>query len=207
MSRGSKEHLDGNEAFLNFAFRNTNTPGFILCPCKRCRMSNSLMQEVVFDHLMTGPGILERCTDWVLHGEKINASVNRDSVLHDPITAPTIRMPPLDGSSGMHAMLHDIFNMHDVRAKGGSKFGAQAEAIQEDSDDFDEKMRKFFDLLKDADTPLHENTKHSKLGAIVHLYNLQCMGGLSNTMFSLLLEFVNELLPTNVVLRMRRKSI
>ncbi|XP_062162205.1 uncharacterized protein LOC133869265 [Alnus glutinosa] len=201
MSRGSKEHLDGIQAFLNFAFSNTNTPGFILCPCKRCRMSNSLTHEVVYDHLMTGPGILEGYTDWVLHGEKINASVNRESVSHGPVTAPTNRMPPLDGSSGMHAMLHDIFNMHDVRAEeGGSEVGAQAEAVQEDSNDFDEKTRKFFDLLKDADTPLHENTKHSKLGAIVRLYNLKCMGGFSNTIFSLLLEFINELLPTNAVL-------
>jgi hypothetical protein len=95
MSRCSKEHLDGIEAFLEFAFRNTKTPGFILCPCNRCRMSKTLTQEVVYDHLMTGPGILKGYTDWVLHGDKINASVNRESVLQGPTTAPINRMPPL----------------------------------------------------------------------------------------------------------------
>jgi hypothetical protein len=49
----------------------------------------------------------------------------------------------------MHATLHDIFDMHHVRAdEGGSEVGVQAETVQEDPDDFDEGARKFFDLLE-----------------------------------------------------------
>jgi hypothetical protein len=35
------------------------------------------------------------------------------------------------------------------------------------------------------------------LSAIVHLYNLKCMGGISNTIFTSLLEFINQLLSTD----------
>jgi hypothetical protein len=52
-------------------------------------------------------------------------------------------------------------------------------------------------LLKKAEKPLHAGTKHSKLSAIVHLYNLKCVSRVSNTTFSSFLEFFNELLPTN----------
>jgi hypothetical protein len=50
-------------------------------------------------------------------------------------------------------------------------------ALVNNIEDSDEGARKFYDLLKDADKPLHENTKHSKSGAIVCPYNLKCMGG------------------------------
>jgi len=68
--------------------------------------------------------------------------------------------------------------------------------VEEDLEGPDENARKFYEMLKDADKPLHDNTKHSKLGAIVCLYSLKCMGGLSNALFTFLLEFINELIPT-----------
>ncbi|GLT54465.1 hypothetical protein SLA2020_276610 [Shorea laevis] len=71
----------------------------------------------------------------------------------------------------------------------------EVEEEQEDGDD--DCAKKFYDLLKDADKPLHDNTKHSKLGAIVHLYNMKCMGGWSNTIFTSLFEFINQLLGTD----------
>jgi hypothetical protein len=50
-------------------------------------------------------------------------------------------------------------------------------------------------VLKKSEKPLHGGTKHSKLSAIVYLYNLKCVGGLSNKIFSDLLEFIIQLLP------------
>ena len=52
-------------------------------------------------------------------------------------------------------------------------------------------------MLKKADKLLHGQTRHSKLSATVHLYNLKCLGGVSNTIFLALLEFINQLLPDN----------
>jgi hypothetical protein len=50
-------------------------------------------------------------------------------------------------------------------------------------------------MLKKAEKPLHEGTKHSKLSATVHMYNLKCVGGVSNNIFSAFLELINQLLP------------
>jgi hypothetical protein len=50
-------------------------------------------------------------------------------------------------------------------------------------------------MLKKLEKPLHGGTKHSKLSATVHLYNLKCVGGLSNKIFSDFLEFIIQLLP------------
>jgi hypothetical protein len=52
-------------------------------------------------------------------------------------------------------------------------------------------------LVKDANKPLHDKTKYLKLSAIVHSYNLKYVGGLSNTIFTSLIEFINQLVPTD----------
>jgi ABC-type enterochelin transport system ATPase subunit len=49
-------------------------------------------------------------------------------------------------------------------------------------------------LLKKVDKPLRDKTIHSKLSVTVHLYNLKCIGGVNNTIFSVFLEFINQLL-------------
>jgi hypothetical protein len=54
---------------------------------------------------------------------------------------------------------------------------------------------KYHELLKTAKKPLHLGTKHSKLSATVHMYNLKCVGGISNKIFSDILELINQLLP------------
>jgi hypothetical protein len=201
MKRASIEYMDGVKSFWRFAVANSRTPGFIVCPCKKCCLRKTLPQEVVYDHLLAGAGILEGYEDWVMHGESINTPVNVEPV-HDASTvAPVQGCSIHEGSSEMHAMLHDIFTMQDVRVEeGGSEVGVEAETVQEDLEDSDDGAQKFYDLLKDADKPLHEKTKHSKLGAIVRLFNLKCMGGWSNTLFSLLLELINELIPSEASL-------
>lgn len=51
----------------------------------------------------------------------------------------------------MHAMLHDVFGMHDVRVDdSGSQMRVETEAVDEDQEDIDEECaRKFYDLIKD----------------------------------------------------------
>jgi len=89
--------------------------------------------------------------------------------------------------SDMHAMLRDAFEMHEVRedncelevmVQGGEEI-VNEEAAKGDA-------LKYYDLLKMAEKPLHG----SKLSATLHLYDLKYVGGLSNTIFSELLEFI-----------------
>jgi hypothetical protein len=127
--------------------------------------------------------------------------VDREATYERPNTAQVDSMPVQGGSSGMKDMLNDVFAMHNVRVEeGGSQKGVDAETVEAEMEDSNVGAKKLYDLLQDADTPLHENTKHSKLGAIVRLYSLKCMGGWSNSSFSMLLEFINELLPPSAPL-------
>jgi hypothetical protein len=48
------------------------------------------------------------------------------------------------------------------------------DAVHEEVDD--ENTRKLYSLLKEAEKPLHEKTKYSKLGTITHLYHLKRIG-------------------------------
>jgi hypothetical protein len=110
-------------------------------------------------------------------------------------------IPLHGGSSGMQDMLNDVFAMHNVCVEaGGSQVRVETEAevevksVDAEIEYFNKWANKLEELLKDADTPFHRNTKHSKLGAIVRLYSNKCMGGWSNTSFSMLLEFINDLM-------------
>jgi hypothetical protein len=72
----------------------------------------------------------------------------------------------------MHAMLHDAFDMHDVR----EAINSQSQAVNEGAAGGD--SLKYYELLKTAEKPLHPGTKHSKLSATVHIYNLKCVEGI-----------------------------
>ena len=98
----------------------------------------------------------------------------------------------------MHVMLCDVFGMHDVNVDNCDP----QIMVQGDEENVNEEtvvgdVLKYHDLLKKAEKLLHARTKHSKLSAIVHLYNLQCVGGVSNTIFYSFLEFINQLLLVN----------
>jgi hypothetical protein len=161
----------------------------------------NIVGRYVYNQLTSGAGILEAYTEWIMYREPIIASVDWEATSEGPNTAHVDSMPVQGRSSGMQHMLNDVFAMHNVQVKeGGSQVGVDAEAVDAEMEDSNEGARKLYDLSQDADTPLHENTKYSKLGAIVRLYSLKCMGGWSNSSFSMLFEFINELIPLSTPL-------
>ncbi|XP_062167920.1 uncharacterized protein LOC133874074 [Alnus glutinosa] len=199
LPRSSREYIRGVLVFVKFACEHLNRKGVIVCPCKKCLLGKSWSSEVVFAHLTSGAGIIEGYTEWIMHGESLVPYVDNETTYEVPRTVQVDSIPLHGGSSGMQDMLNDVFAMHDVCVEvGGSQVEAEVEAKTESVDaeieDSNKGAYKFEELLKDAHTPLHENTKHSKLGVIVHLYSIKCMGGWSNTSFSMLLEFINELM-------------
>jgi hypothetical protein len=80
----------------------------------------------------------------------------------------------------MHAMLRDAFGVHEV----GESFNSQSREVDKGTSGGD--ALKYHELLKTAEKPLHPGTKHSKLSAIVHMYNLKCVEGISNNFFFLI---------------------
>jgi hypothetical protein len=99
----------------------------------------------------------------------------------------------------MQAMLHDLFGIHDVREDNNESQpevqGVEEPIVDGETDRGD--AQKYEELLKKADKPLHGKIKHSKLSVVVHMYNLKCVDGVTNTIFLTLLEFVNQLLPND----------
>ena len=85
----------------------------------------------------------------------------------------------------MHAMLHDLFGMYDVREGNNEPQpgvqGAEEHIVDDEPDRGD--TQKYKDFLIRVDKPLPEKTRHNKLCATTHLYNLKCVGGVSNTIF------------------------
>jgi hypothetical protein len=132
----------------------------------------------------------------VLHSENVDVPAFQRSSL----TRPAMDTPSMyDKSRTMHAMLADIFGMHEARENDCvSQIELQSDvvnAVHEEVDD--ENAKKFYSLLKEAKKTLHEKTKHSKLGVIVHLYHVKCIGEISYKIFTLQLEFLNQLLLTD----------
>ncbi|GLT54915.1 hypothetical protein SLA2020_280730 [Shorea laevis] len=165
MWRGSIEYMDGALAFVKFASENSTRKEYIVCPCKKCSLGRTLWSDVVYDHLTLGAGILKGYTEWILHGEPTVASMDREATHEGPNMAHVDSMPVKGGSNGMQDMLNDIFAMHNVRVEeGGPQVGMDAEIVEAEMEDSNVGARKLYDLLQEADTPLHANTKHSKLG-------------------------------------------
>lgn len=195
-SRGTREYRDGCRLFVNFAVCNCRIPsGNIHCPCKSCRNNQCHQPDVVLAHLTGGKGIMTTYTTWFWHGEKH---------VRGPVAGSYLNRSAADVASGsteqggdMHSMLRDAFGMHEVReencepevvAQGGEEIRWNGESAEGNA-------QKYYDMLKKSEKPLHGGTKHSKLSATVHLYNLKCVGGLSNKIFSDFLEFIIQLLP------------
>jgi hypothetical protein len=135
--------------------------------------------------------------DWIYHGERPLGAIVEQSNLTRPATDAGPNTEDVGGN--MQVMLRDLFGVHDVREdhlETQPEAQVGEEQIVEDAPDTGD-AQKYDDLLKKAKKPLHGQTRHSKLSAIVHLYNLKCLCGVSNTIFSALLEFVNQLLPDN----------
>jgi len=203
LPQSSREYIRGVMAFVKFACEHSKRKWVIVCSCKKCLLGKSWSSEVVFAHLTSGAGVIEGYTEWIMHGESLVPSVDNETIYEAPRTVQVDSISLHGGSNGMQDMLNDVFAMHDVCVEaGGSQVGveAEAESVDAEIEDSNRGANKFGELLKDVDTPLHENTKYSKLEAIVHLYSIKYMGSWSNTSFSMLLEFINELMHPNVSL-------
>ncbi|XP_042962378.1 uncharacterized protein LOC122296641 [Carya illinoinensis] len=194
--RHTQEYVDGVNDFLKFACENCDTDSPICCPCRRCGLRKMFMPNMVYDHLISY-GISQGYTIWHAHGERIGEAS------YHATDAQNNNEQINEGSGGMTTMLHDVFPMFDPEiVEGGPEIGVdagEAGVQNENRQGSSKRVNKFYNMLKDADEPLYEGcTKHTKFSAIVRLWNMKCLGGLSNNIFTKLLEFVNELLPPGV---------
>jgi hypothetical protein len=104
-------------------------------------------------------------------------------------------------------MLHDVFPMH---ARSVDGIGVE-EHIREAFDEGPSEQQRtqvpnknaqaFYDLLKDAEQPFYQGcTNYTKLSAILHLYHIKCLKGLTNDTFTLILQVLKDMLPSDAQL-------
>ncbi|KAL4554779.1 hypothetical protein LXL04_037383 [Taraxacum kok-saghyz] len=86
----------------------------------------------------------------------------------------------------MHGLLNDLDVENQVEPH---------EANSNSAPEQDTLRSNFHDILKEAKEKVYQNSKYSKLSCIVHLYHMKCLNGWSNNSFSMLLEFLTDLLP------------
>jgi hypothetical protein len=63
LPKSSRKHIHGVMAFVKFASQHSKRKWFIVCPCKKCSLSKTWSNEVVFAHLMSSAGVIEGYTE------------------------------------------------------------------------------------------------------------------------------------------------
>jgi len=190
--RGTREYNNGCREFVEFAVRNCRTTdGKIRCPCKMCQNNHLHSLDYVLEHLIAGRGMMTSYINWWHHGQM--TPYNPDAAIRLNHPATDVAAGRTEESGDMHAMLRDAFGMHEVREENRGPGGV--EQLGEENVNIPPTIggtQKYYDMLKKAEKPLHEGTKHSKLSAIVHMYNLKCVGGVSNNIFLAFLDLINQ---------------
>ncbi|GJR11103.1 hypothetical protein Tco_0793755 [Tanacetum coccineum] len=180
--RASKRYTNGVEYFLDFAFEKSSQNGTILCPCIDCQSLLFAKRAVVYDHLICS-GFKRGYLYWKDHGE-----------VHEAAPLGNRREDEGIYQHDMHGLLDDLFptlpmegNNADT-SEGEENTSLNTEPVKNDG-------TKSNDLLKDVEQKVYVGAKYSKLSCLVHLYHLKCLNGWSNKSFSMLLEFLQDLLP------------
>ena len=91
-------------------------------------------------------------------------------------------------------MLHNLCPPHEM-APESMEEGPTAQHPTEGSND---DAKKFYKMIDDIDKPLYEGcTKFSIFSAIVVLFQLKTLCGWTNKSFTLLLQVLRDMLPSN----------
>ena len=92
-------------------------------------------------------------------------------------------------------MLHDMFPIHDMAYRPMEEVPSVQQPTEGPAEGPNEDALKFMKLLEDANQPCYEGCKHfTKLLAIVHLYHMKFLNGLTNKSFTMLLQFLFDFL-------------
>lgn len=193
--RGAPQYLNGIDNFLDFAFNNSSVDHAgnqigtkIRCPCCRCaNVHYKTRSEVRFDLLRNG--ILQSYIVWDKHGEDYN-DVSLESEANTDCDG--------DVDEEMLDMLQVGCGVAGMGLLGGHDRGDDdhSEEAQEPSGE----AARFYRLLRDYKDPLVvDGSKVSKLVYIMKLLHLKCLNHWTDTSFTQLLKFQNEVLGSNLL--------
>ena len=172
IDRNSEEYLTRLSEFIRVAEDDRERKGKlrISCPCKDCNhLQFYTDSDKIKGHLIS-TGFTERYTCWSWHGELLQ---ERDTVDSDHSEDDGDDDSYDSGHDNLDDMLHDL-----------------------EGDIDDNNHAKFQELFVHAEKPLYDGCKkHTRLSAVLRLFNVKAANGWSDKGFTDLLEAVHELLP------------
>ncbi|KAL4573860.1 hypothetical protein LXL04_020680 [Taraxacum kok-saghyz] len=169
LKRSDDGYLVRLAGFLKAAEENRVKKGesYIWCPCVDCKNCQKSVYVKVEEHLILR-GFMPDYTCWSRHGEIM---VGRNEVHLD-----------LNGDN-------DDSNNENYDNLSGMLHDCEYDIADEDYD-------KFQELFDESEKPLYDGcTKYTKLSAVLKLFNLKANSRWSDTSFTSLLKFINDLLP------------
>ncbi|KAL0005925.1 hypothetical protein SO802_013486 [Lithocarpus litseifolius] len=186
--RGDKEYIDGVVSFVKFASLHAHG-GKILCPCTKCVNLNLVLPGVAQAHLWTN-GMLGSYTHWKFHGVSAAAP-----------TAPECGSSHVQDSHEQYGdfrgMLHNLCPTHEMAAEPMG----QGETGQQPAEGPPDGAQKFYKMIDDVNKPLYAGcTKFSIFSAIVVLFQLKTLCGWTNKSFTMLLQILMDMLPSDAKL-------
>jgi len=165
------EWIAKTEVFVNRAFSLPNTGDYVRCPCSNCRNYQGQIRRVLSQHLCKY-GFMPNYEIWVHHGESLpSANISEVDVNDDA------------DYDRMDEMLDDL-----------------REDIEFPSDPEDPptpEVKKFFELLKASEEPLHEYTSVTILSFVTRLVAIKSKFALSRNCYNELLKLFSDVLPPN----------
>ncbi|CAN6692617.1 unnamed protein product [Malus baccata var. baccata] len=179
--RNFEAYTAGINFFLDQAVANGVGPDKFRCPCKRCCNRYTFVRNTIIEHLILydmDKDYKNAC--WRHHGEQNigeqNVAIGEEETGDEVI--------------GMHDFLNDVF-LQPLTEEG---VGPSTEpSIGEGRL---EEVETFFRLLEEADQDLWPGCKEfKKLEAVVRLYQIKCLAGMSDDIFTTLLELIKRMLP------------
>ncbi|XP_068317098.1 uncharacterized protein [Pyrus communis] len=179
--RNFEAYTTGINLFLDQAVANGVDPDKFRCPCKRCCNRYSFVRNTIVEHLILydmDKDYKNAC--WRHHGEQNigeqNVGIGEEETGDEVI--------------GMHDFLNDVF----VQPLTEEGVGPSTEPpIGEGRP---EEVQTFFKLLEEADQDLWPGCKEfKKLEAVVRLYQIKCLAGMPDEIFTTLLELIKRMLP------------
>ena len=182
------EYIEGVLKFVEFASKHAND-GENLRPCTKCVNLSLVPPGVACEHLWS-KGMLQSYTHWKWHGElaavptatECGSSHVQDSLEH---------------YGDFRGMLHDLCPTHEMPPEPMD----EGETVQQPAQGPNEEAQKFYKMIDDVDKPLYAGCiKFSIFSAIVVLFQLKTLCGWTNKSFTMLLQVLMDMLPSDAKL-------
>ncbi|XP_074323281.1 uncharacterized protein LOC141660217 [Apium graveolens] len=173
----SDKYRKGVEDFVTIAFSKYAVGKELMCPCKTC--SNRFWTDAkgIREHLICN-GPCPHYLEWIYEV----STLRMENMIGD--------MDEMDTDIGMglgdefEAMIQNVYGTGNDTGEDGVRKGMNADA------------RKFYTLVNEGRQPLYpESKKFTRLSFIVRLYQLKCIHGFSEAIFSDLLDLIKEAFP------------